>query len=222
MNWIAEETERIGREISRLKAEGKKIVSSSSFQSHSIPLLHLISRIDNSIPIYFLNTGFHFAETIAYKNEISELFQLNTIDLHSATEKLFQKDSMDRFLYASEPTYCCFINKILPMDEVLKVNDVWIAGVRKDQTGTRSKFNEYEGGPHDTTRFHPILSWTSKMIHEYQTMFNLPVHPLESQGYLSVGCEPCTSKYISSERGGRWQGLKKEECGLHTDLVAKK
>jgi phosphoadenosine phosphosulfate reductase len=60
------------------------------------------------------------------------------------------------------------------------------------------------------------------MIYEYQTTFNLPRHPLETEGYISVGCEPCTSKYISSERGGRWQGLKKEECGLHTDLINKK
>jgi phosphoadenosine phosphosulfate reductase len=172
--------------------------------------------------VYFLNTGFHFPETIAYKNKVSAELGLNTIDLHSAIDKIFQKDSLDRFLYASEPSYCCHINKIQPMESVLQSHDVWIAGVRKDQTATRQNFSQFEDGPFDTLRFHPIIQWTSKMIYEYQTTFNLPRHPLETEGYISVGCEPCTSKYISSERGGRWQGLKKEECGLHTDLINKK
>ncbi len=220
--WIDDKIKRIGDKIESLKADNKKVISSSSFQSHSIPLLHLISLVDNSIPIYFLNTGFHFAETIAFKNEVSELLDLNTINLNSATEKLFQKDTHGRFFYTSETSYCCYINKILPMEEALKTNDIWIAGVRKDQTKTRSSFNEIEDGPHGTKRFHPILDWTNKMIFEYQKKFKLPMHPLEASGYLSVGCEPCTAKYISSEREGRWQGLKKDECGLHTDLVNKK
>lgn len=222
MDWIAEEQERIGRTIQSFKAEGKKVITSSSFQSHSIPLLHLLSTVDKNIPVYFLNTGFHFAETIAYKNQITKLLGLNTIDLVSSTDKIFQQDTYGRFLYTSEPTYCCYLNKILPMEEVLIESDIWIAGVRKDQTQTRSGFNELEEGPHDTQRYHPILKWNSKMIYEYQKKYNLPKHPLEEHGYLSVGCEPCTSKYISSERGGRWQGLKKDECGLHTDLVKKK
>jgi phosphoadenosine phosphosulfate reductase len=222
MKWIAEETARIAEIIEELKAENKRVFTSSSFQSHSIPLLHLISKIDASIPVYFLNTGFHFPETIAYKNKVSAELGLNTIDLHSAVDKMFQKDSLDRFLYASEPSYCCHINKIQPMESVLQSHDVWIAGVRKDQTATRQNFSQFEDGPFDTLRFHPIIQWTSKMIYEYQTTFNLPRHPLETEGYISVGCEPCTSKYISSERGGRWQGLKKEECGLHTDLINKK
>lgn len=219
--WIEDEIQRISRQIEEFKSADLEVITSSSFQSHSIPLLHLLSKIDNSIPVYFLNTGFHFSETIAYKNEITKLLGLNTIDLYAATDKLFQKDEMGHFLYASEPNYCCHVNKILPMDEVLKTNDIWIAGVRKDQTGTRSKFSEIAEGPHGTKRFHPILNWTSKMIWEYQKKYDLPIHPLEEQGYLSIGCEPCTSKYISSERGGRWVGLKKEECGLHTDLIKK-
>ena len=220
--WIEEEKQRIGERLNEFKIADLKVITSSSFQSHSIPLLHLLSEIDATIPVYFLNTGFHFSETIAYKNQITKLLGLNTVELFAATDKLFQKDSMGRFLYASEPNYCCHINKILPMDEVLKTNDIWIAGVRKDQTGTRSKFSEIAEGPHNTKRFHPILNWTSKMIWEYQKKYDLPIHPLEEQGYLSIGCEPCTSKHISSERGGRWVGLKKEECGLHTDLIKQK
>lgn len=210
MEWIEAETNRIDDTITNWVKGQKKIITSSSFQSHSIPLLHLVSKIDLQIPVYFLNTGFHFAETLAYKNEITTLLGINTIDLVSATDKIFQKDNFGRFLYTSEPTYCCYLNKILPMEEVLIENDIWIAGVRKDQTSTRNSFNEIEEGPHNTKRYHPILNWTSKMIYEYQQAFNLPSHPLEESGFLSVGCEPCTSKYISSEREGRWQGLKKD------------
>lgn len=110
--WIKEEIERIGSQIKAFQADGLKVITSSSFQSHSIPLLHLIAQVDASIPVYFLNTGFHFPETIQYKNDVSKLLGLQTIDLYSATDKLFQRDNKGRFLYASEPNYCCHINKI--------------------------------------------------------------------------------------------------------------
>jgi phosphoadenosine phosphosulfate reductase len=101
MKWIAEETARIAEIIEELKAENKRVFTSSSFQSHSIPLLHLLSQIDESIPVYFLNTGFHFPETIAYKNKVSAELGLNTIDLHSAVDKMFQKDSLVFYMQVS-------------------------------------------------------------------------------------------------------------------------
>ncbi|MBR9861722.1 phosphoadenylyl-sulfate reductase [bacterium] len=216
------EKESIAQEINRLRSEGKSVFTSSSFQTHSIPLLHILSEIDHTIPVYFLNTGFHFAETIAFKHEIEALLGINVIDLHSGVEKIFQKDEMGRFFYASDTSYCCHINKVLPMEQVLKTHDVWVAGVRKDQNSNRSQFAEFEEGSHGTLRYHPILDWTSKDIFEYRSKYNLPENPLEKEGYLSVGCEPCTTKFIDEfGRSGRWQGTKKDECGLHVDLVKK-
>ncbi len=221
MDWIESEIERIHAEIKEFLDAGKVVVTSSSFQSHSIPLLHVISRMNHDIPVYFLNTGFHFPESISFKNEVTKKLGLNTFSLTSNIDKLHQKDSSDHFLFASDPGTCCHINKVLPMDDVLKMSDVWIVGVRKGQTATRSGFDKIMDGPYGTKRYHPILSWDSKMVLEYQKKFDLPFHPLEKEGYLSIGCEPCTSKFLSSERSARWAGQNKDECGLHIDLVKK-
>lgn len=221
MQHLEERIEKIREEVYRLKAEGLSLFLSSSFQTHSIPLLHIISRIDKSIPIYFINTGFHFPETMAFRHEIAELLQMNVLDLRSDIEKVHQKNAMQQFFYTSDPGYCCHINKVVPMEKALIEHDVWIAGVRADQNSNRKGMNTFEQGAHNTLRYHPILDWTSKDIFEYRKNYNLPENPLELKGYLSVGCEPCTAKYLDEGRGGRWSGMKKDECGLHVDLVKK-
>lgn len=218
---IEERVKEIAEDIRGLQAQGKALFLSSSFQTHSIPLLHIISRIDNSIPIYFLNTGFHFPETMEFRNDIAKLLNMNVIDLRSEIEKIHQKDERGQFFYTSDPGYCCHINKVLPMDKVLKEKDVWIAGVRADQNSNRSTMTKFAEGAHGTMRYHPILNWTSKDIHEYRVKYDLPANPLELKGYLSVGCEPCTAKFLDEGRGGRWSGMSKDECGLHVDLVKK-
>ncbi len=218
---LEDKIKEIETEILELKSQKKSMFMSSSFQTHSIPLMHIVSQIDKSIPIYFLNTGFHFPETLLFKREIGELLGMNIIDLRSDIEKIHQKDEYQRFFYTSDPGYCCHINKVLPMEKALKEHDVWIAGVRADQNSNRNSLAKYAEGSFDTMRYHPILDWTSKDIHEYRTMHNLPVNPLEAKGYLSVGCEPCTAKFIEEGRGGRWSGMKKDECGLHIDLIKK-
>ena len=218
---IEEEIKLIQTEILSMKSKGRSLFLSSSFQTHSIPLLHLISTIDNSIPVYFLNTGFHFPETLAFRNNISKRFDLNLINLQPDIEKIHQKDEKGRFFYSSDTDYCCYLNKILPMEVIMHKHDVWIAGVRADQNQNRHNMERFQEGKHNTTRYHPILNWTSKDIYQYRNHFDLPVHPLEKQGYLSVGCEPCTAKFLDEGRAGRWDGTKKDECGLHIDLLEK-
>jgi len=209
--------------IKKYKEEGKRLFTTSSFQTHSIPLLHIISQIDNSIPVYFLNTGYHFSETIEFRDEIVELLGLNLVDLKPTITKNNQRDCCGRFLFASDPDYCCYLNKTQPMERVLLEYDVWINGVRATQSNIRSAMKVEQEAPHNTLRFHPVLDWDNKMIYQYRKKYNLPVHPLESQGYFSVGCEPCTRKMDleMQEREARWYGLKKTECGLHTDLINK-
>ncbi len=206
--------------LAAYRAEGRKVFASSSFQSHSIPMLHMISQIDADIPVVFLQTGFHFPQTLAYRDEIAELLGLQIINVESHVPKIAQRDAGGRFHFATDPAYCCHLNKTLPMEPILQAYDVWITGVRRDQNANRSRFELEAPGPHDTTRFHPMLDWTSKMIWDYRKEHKLPPHPLEEQGYLSIGCGPCTQKFITgSEREGRWAGMKKNECGLHTDLA---
>jgi phosphoadenosine phosphosulfate reductase len=216
--------EEIKKYIENYKRQGKKLFATSSFQTHSTVLLHIISRIDNTIPIYFINTGFLFPETISYKDEIAEKFGLNIIDTKPLIPKNLQKDLAGNLFFTSDPDYCCYLNKIQPLDAVLADNDVWINGVRADQTEVRSKMKIEEKSKHNVIRFHPMLDWTKQEIYRYIKEYQIPHHPLDAQGYVSIGCEPCTRKIDLSgdERAARWYGLNKTECGLNTDLVEKK
>ncbi len=102
-------------------------------------------------------------------------------------------------------------------------HDVWINGIRADQSDQRKAMQEEEAAPHNSLRYHPMLNWNARMIHAYVREYNLPSHPLEADGYLSIGCEPCTSRFLSNgnERNARWFGMNKTECGLHTQLINK-
>ncbi len=210
--------------LAAYRQNGWKVFASSSFQTHSIPMLHLLSEVDASIPVVFLQTGFHFPETMAYRDEIADRLGLTIINVEAATPKIAQRDAQGLFHFATDPGYCCYLNKTQPMEPLLAQYDVWMTGVRRDQSSTRKQFELEAPGPSGTTRFHPMLDWTNPMIAHYRKTYALPPHPLEAQGYLSIGCAPCTAKFSlddSTERGGRWAGMKKTECGLHTDLVGK-
>jgi phosphoadenosine phosphosulfate reductase len=211
----------IQNKLAEYKAEGKRVFATSSFQSHSIPMLHIISRIDKSVPVYFLNTGFLFPETIAFKDQIAEDFGLDIIGLESDTPKIHQLNDRGQLMYVTDPDYCCHLNKVKPLEPILMQYDIWINGIRADQNENRKNMGIEQPAPFGATRYHPMLNWSSKDIYQYIKEFNLPAHPLEKNGYLSIGCEPCTRKIPvgSDERNARWFGLNKTECGLHTELV---
>ena len=215
--------EEIKKQLEKYKSSGKKLFTTSSFQSHSLVMLHILSRIDDNIPVVFINTGYHFPETVAFKDKIAQEFGLNVVDLKSDVPKFMQRGLDGRLLFASDPDHCCYLNKTQPVDGLLMRYDVWINGVRADQSAVRKAMKVEQEAPHNSVRFHPMLDWNAKMIYEYQKEFNLPKHPLESKGYLGVGCEPCTRKIDPEmmEREARWFGMNKVECGLHTDLVGK-
>ncbi len=214
-------TERIAEKLQEYHSAGRRPFVSSSFQSHSLPLLHLISRFQPDIPVYFLNTGFHFPETMAFRHEIGDLFGLNIIDVDSPVSKSGQRDEQGKFFFVHNPDHCCYLNKVLPMEPVIAQHDVWINGVRRDQTKFRATLQEEENLGNGKLRYHPMLDWTSKMIWEYRQHYKLPEHPLEAKGYLSIGCMPCTRSFEDStgSRQGRWAGMSKEECGIQTEFV---
>lgn len=215
--------EGIKAKLTDYRQSGKTMFTSSSFQSHSLVLLHIISRIDNSIPIYFINTGYHFPETLMFRDHVTKLFGLNTIDIKSDVPRFMQRDPEGRLLFTSDPDHCCYLNKTQPMDAILMSHDIWINGVRADQSAVRAAMKVEQPAKHGCTRFHPMLDWNAKMIWQYQKDHNLPKHPLEEKGYVSIGCEPCTRKLDPEmqEREVRWFGMNKVECGLHTDLINK-
>lgn len=216
--------DRIGEKLDGYKSSGLSAFVSSSFQSHSLPLLHIISRFQPETPVYFLNTGFHFPETMAFRHVIADLMGLNIIDVSSPVSKAGQRDEGGKFFFFNNPDHCCYLNKVLPMEPVIAQHDVWINGVRRDQTKFRATLQEEEPLSDGKFRYHPMLDWTSKMIWEYRKEYNLPEHPLEAQGYLSIGCMPCTRSFQETEasRQGRWAGMSKEECGIQTEFVKPK
>lgn len=214
--------EQITESINSYKERGLKLFTTSSFQTHSMVLLHILSKIDNTIPVYFMHTGYHFPETLAYRDEISDLFGLNLKNVYSDTSKIHQRDANGKLLFASDPDLCCYLNKVAPLEPVLAQHDVWINGVRADQSDTRKNFKVEEKAKMGVLRYHPMLDWNGKMIYDYLREHKIPHHPLEEKGYFSIGCEPCTRKFsLDDNRQGRWFGLKKTECGLNTDLVVK-
>ena len=214
--------ENIKKSIEKYRQEKLKIFVTSSFQTHSIPLLHILSEIDNSIPVMFINTGYLFPETLIFRDDIVKQFNLNLVNVTTSVSRIYQKDCNGNFLFTSDPDRCCYINKTQPMEPILAEYDVWINGIRADQNANRKHMKVEQNGAFNCKRFHPILEWNNKMIYDYIKEHNLPKHPLENKGYLSIGCEPCTRKYdITNKRSGRWFGLNKTECGLHTDLAGK-
>jgi len=201
-----------------LERFGNDLVVTSSFQSQSVPLLHLISKHVPEVPIIFLDTGFHFPETISFKEKLTERFGLNVIDM---TNKMGHKKFKQRHgeLYKRDPDQCCYINKVEPLDRALNNYKAWVAGVRKDQTEQRKKADYIQELDNGITKICPILDWNNHDIWTYIQLNELPEHPLLEQGYLSVGCAPCTQPSEDGDpRSGRWQGKQKRECGLHNNL----
>ena len=201
-----------------------KIALTSSFQTESVVLLHMVSKIDPAIKILFLETGWHFKETIDFKNEIVKCLELtNVVDLKADPKKreAFNAETGNK-PYEVNPDYCCQINKVDPLDEALKGLDAWISGIRRSQSKTRKDINiveEYQG----LFKINPLANVTSGDIWWFLKEHNLPKHPLFDKGYLSIGCWPCTRPVQAGddERSGRWAGTDKTECGIHTFLKPK-
>ncbi|PTB88444.1 phosphoadenylyl-sulfate reductase, partial [Marivirga lumbricoides] len=154
--------QELENKINHYQKEGIKYFTTSSFQSHSLVLLHMLSRVDKNIPVYFINTGYHFPETVAFRDQIMAEFGLtNLVDLKPITPKNMQRGADGKMYFTSDPDYCCYLNKTQPMDTVLMKHDVWINGVRADQSKTRSAMKVEQAAPHGTTRLHPMLDWNS-------------------------------------------------------------
>lgn len=225
---MAEVLERslvIENEVATFLESGKKLFVSSSFQTHSIPLLHMVTRVSPGIPFVFVDTGYHFPETIAFVRQVKDQFNLNLFHATSDRPKIEQLDTENRLLFATNPDMCCQINKVDPLREYLSTHDIWVSGLRADQSESRSRLSRLEDGPLGVKKYLPLLDWTREDVEAYRHHFDLPAHPLDPDGVLSVGCEPCTEigpvgLGIPTVRGAparanRWLGMEKTECGLH-------
>ncbi|MFB6305523.1 MAG: phosphoadenylyl-sulfate reductase [Flavobacteriales bacterium] len=220
---IEEKANNIIKKLQGFANESKSLFATTSLQSHSIPLLHMISKVQGEIPVFFLNTGYHFPETLKFRDELKTEYGIDIRDLYSFVPKNQQRDDKGRLFFVSDPDHCCYLNKIQPLEPILANYDIWVNGIRADQNINRRNMKEFQETPEGAMRYHPLLNWTSKMIHDYRKIHELPKHPLEDKGFFSISCEPCTRRMSSDDlREGRWYGLNKTECGLHTDLVKDK
>ena len=202
------------------REEGKELYCSSSFQTQSIPLLHIIGNYFPFIKIIFIDTGYLFPETYAFKDNIIKAFNLRCVTLEPSVSYADQIDDKGIFMYSRNPDRCCETNKVNPIKNFLREGDVWISGIRRDQTENRKTKKQIEAQPDGVIKFHPMLEWNSKDIYDYIKNNNLPRHPLEEEGYISIGCVPCTHKWVEGDgRGGRWKGSHKIECGLHLKKI---
>lgn len=211
----------IAAQLTDYRSRGLSAFASSSFQSQSLPLLHILSRIAPEVPVYFLDTGYLFPETLSFRDQLAGLLGLQVFIVRPAIPKTRQVAADGHLLFASDPDGCCYFNKVLPLEPVLGRYDVWVNGIRADQTAAREAMRSEQPGPHGVLRYHPLLHWTADDIDAYRQLHRLPRHPLDALGYRSIGCEPCTRRPEAGEptRGGRWHGLGKTECGLHTELA---
>jgi len=193
------------------------VALSSSFQTQSVPLLHIVSQVCPEMPVLFLDTGFHFPETLAFRDALQARLGLNVINVRARITQSQLLQQYGEGLYRRDPDLCCYIHKVVPMQEALAELDAWIAGVRRDQTVTRQTLAFLEAEPTGRFKIHPLLNWTKEDVKAYRQRYELPAHPLYERGYLSIGCAPCTRMVAvgEDERAGRWAGTGKQECGLH-------
>jgi len=198
----------------------------SSFQASGIVLIHMIRKITFDFPIFFIDTGFHFPETIEFKNRLASEWHLNVHTIIPAMSRRKLDGRYGPLLYEKDPDLCCLVNKVSPLESLKKEIGVshWISAVRKDQSETRKNLKPLMRDRERNLRIHPLVNWTGRDVWAYIRGHGLPYNPLYDQGYTSIGCFPpcCTSKngLEDDERAGRWSGNAKTECGLHADLRA--
>ena len=187
-----------------------ELMLTSSFAATSAFLLKLFSEVNKNQKVYFIDTGYHFEETLKYKEELSSTYGLEVISV-SAIKEEHNFTTMDQ-TWKKNPDFCCSINKVKPLDSIKKNYTLWVSGLMEWQSDHRSSLDIFEVRK-DILKFYPLLDVTKEARDEYIAKHQLPFHPLVAKGYHSIGCTHCTVP--GDDRSGRWNNSPKTECGLH-------
>jgi phosphoadenosine phosphosulfate reductase len=201
-----------------LQAVGReRLAVVSSFGTESAALLKVMADVDPAIPVIFLDTGWLFEETLAYRDNLIAVLGLRDVRSIKPLETTLSREDPDRELWFSDPDACCRIRKVEPLARALAPFDGWINGRKRFQGGLRAAIPVVEDDG-IRLKFNPFANVSREAIQEIYAAAKLPLHPLAEKGYLSVGCMPCTSRTSADEdaRAGRWRGRPKTECGIHT------
>jgi phosphoadenosine phosphosulfate reductase len=200
------------------------VILTCSFQHDGVVLAHMLHVIAPEARVVFINTGFHFPETLAYRDEVVRTIGLqNFVELHPVMPRAEFAERHGLDLYARDPDLCCQINKVEPLRRYLPGVRAWVNGRRRDQGATRQDIRVIEAYQDGLHKVNPLASWSARDTFYYLERLGLPMHPLFEQGYASIGCAPCTRPVLpgEEERSGRWAGQNKTECGIHTLLEPK-
>ncbi|WP_244525264.1 MULTISPECIES: phosphoadenylyl-sulfate reductase [Bradyrhizobium] len=189
----------------------------SSFGTESAALLKVMADVDPAIPVVFLDTGWLFEETLAYRDTLIATLGLRDVRSIKPSEETLSQEDPDRELWFSNPDACCRIRKVEPLARALKPFSAWINGRKRFQGGARAEIPVLEDDG-AKLKFNPFANVSREEIEAIYQLAKLPPHPLVASGYLSVGCMPCSSRTALDEdaRAGRWRGRAKTECGIHT------
>jgi len=202
--------ERIRAFYENTSLRNRRVILTSSFGTTAVYLLHLFYRQNIRQEIIFLNTGFHFRETLAYKERLMSNFDLHVKEL--LPEDWKHTFAREQQLWKTDPDLCCSVNKVEPMLQIKKSADIWISGLMGWQNSHRRNLNIFQ--PQEgVLKFYPLIDVEEETVRQYIEKWDLPVHPLKPLGYESIGCQHCTFK--GKGRQGRWLGKAKTECGLH-------
>ena len=192
----------------------------SSFGAESVVLLHLVAQIDPTVPVIFLNTGKLFGETLRYRDRLQQslgLTDIRSVAPHPAD--LLQKDPKGA-LWSRDTDGCCHIRKVLPQARAIAGFEALITGRKRFQTGARQMMDIVEIDTDGRYKVNPLANWQLDDLKAYIETHQLPRNPLVKDGYLSIGCMPCTQKVEEGGdyRSGRWAGSDKDECGIHLNV----
>lgn len=200
---------------------GKELAIGSSFGRDGLVVLDIVRGISPGTPVLFLETGYHFAETLEFRDELVRLWGLRVDNVRPPLTVAEQDARYGPRLFDRDPDACCAMRKVVPLQKALHGYRAWMTGLRRDQHAGRAttpvvEWQELDGGG-AVYKVNPMVAWTRADVDRYAQEHHLPAHPLWARGYPSVGCAPCTRPVAGGapERAGRWVGVGKTECGIH-------
>ena len=215
-----EERASAAREFLRERVAGaRNVCVTSSFQAEDVVVLHMVREILPEVPVLFLETGYHFAETLVYRDRMAAEWNLNLINV-LPERTVAEQESEFGILHQSAPDRCCALRKVEPLFRSLAPYGVWITGLRRQQSKSRANLQPEESftlpGGHTLAKLSPLAEWSTRDVWLYAAAHEIPLLPLYDKGYTSIGCEPCTSLPFDANdpRSGLWSG-RKLECGIH-------
>jgi phosphoadenosine phosphosulfate reductase len=230
LNEVNSKLDAVRSVLSREIAGDGGVCLTCSFQAEDVLLSRLALEFDANLPILFLDTGYHFAETYAYRDRIAREWQLNLINL-LPEKTVAEQEAEHGLLYQSAPDQCCKLRKVEPLFKAVAEYRVWLTGLRREQARSRTALEESAlfalPGGKQVLKLAPLAAWTTRDVWYACEQLSIPLLPLYERGFSSIGCEPCTSlpSDPNDPRSGRWAG-RKVECGIHiqaapTELSAK-